>query len=247
MRYKILTAALLIFWGGAVQADAGTLEDIISKHTEARGGASAIEAIKAIRVKLEIIEPNFTVTGDYVATRDGFMRIDIYAEGERVFTEALGPDGGWQMFADGRIEGLSEDGEKALQRGVVSNLFGLHEREAHGHNLQLAGDIELDGKTFIGLVETAPDGFEKTLFLDPENYLVVHGMEVSALHPDIDPAKQQFLTVNSAFSTIDGVVFSDMEEKYDRNTGDVVQRSRVTERLINPTLDRQLFLKPSVQ
>lgn len=244
MRHSILMAALLLCWSVAAQAKPPALAGIIAQHTEARGGAEAIEAVEAIRVKLEIVEPTFTVTGEYVATRNGFMRIDIFAGGNRVFTEALGPEGGWQMFADGRIEGLSEDEKKALEHGIISNLYGLHERENFGYTLALADAIELDGKTYIGVVETAPDGFEKTLFLDPANYLIVRSMEVSALHPDIDPAKQQFVTVNSDFNTFDGRVFSDAEEKHDRNTGEIVQRSRVTERVINPTLDRQIFLKP---
>ena len=95
-----------------------TLDKLVERHTEARGGAAALEIIRSSRTELEISEPAFTVRGDYVANRDGYMRIDVFAGAERVFTEALGPDGGWQLLQGESVAiGLSADGEKALRRG----------------------------------------------------------------------------------------------------------------------------------
>ena len=96
-----------------------TLERLLDAHADARGGKAALENLQTMTVDLEIIEPDFTVTGHYRASRDGQMRIDVYAGDQRVFTEALGPDGGWQMFDDGEVADLSPDGDAALQRGII--------------------------------------------------------------------------------------------------------------------------------
>jgi hypothetical protein len=73
------------------------------------------------------------------------MRIDVFAGEDRVFTEALGPEGGWQMFGDGTIADLSEDGDAALRRGVIANLYGLHELPALGYTLNFLGASERNG------------------------------------------------------------------------------------------------------
>jgi len=84
---------------------------------------------------LEITEPGFTVRGDYVATREGYMRIDIYSG-----DEALGPDGGWQLLQGETVStDLSADEERALRRGLIGNLYGLHKLAGLDYELSLAG------------------------------------------------------------------------------------------------------------
>jgi hypothetical protein len=59
------------------------LEALVTRHTAARGGAAALDAIRNLRMRVEIVEPAFTVIGDYRAT-DGLMRIDVRAGEARV-------------------------------------------------------------------------------------------------------------------------------------------------------------------
>ena len=114
-----LFAALVLV--GCQAIEPVDLTQLIERHTESRGGKQAIEHVHSLRFDLEITEPGFTVRGDYLATRDGYMRIDIYSGDERVFTEALGPDGGWQLLQGATVPtDLSEDGEKALARGLTA-------------------------------------------------------------------------------------------------------------------------------
>lgn len=68
--------------------------DILAAHAEARGGAAAIEAIQSIAIRLTIDE-GWVLEDHYRATRAGEMRIDVFAEGERVFTEALHQGSAW--------------------------------------------------------------------------------------------------------------------------------------------------------
>lgn len=54
-----------------------TTQQVLARHIAASGGAAAFEHLHSVRYKVEITEPQFTVTGDYRASRDGRMRIDI--------------------------------------------------------------------------------------------------------------------------------------------------------------------------
>jgi hypothetical protein len=67
-------------------AGASELANILQKNAEAVGGSDNWLRVKNVRFLLDIREPGFEVSGTYVATRSGDMRIDIHADGQRVFT-----------------------------------------------------------------------------------------------------------------------------------------------------------------
>ena len=224
-----------------------TADDVIAKHIEARGGADAIESIRSVKIDLEIVEPEFTVTGTYVADRRGWMRIDVFAEGTRVFTEALGPDGGWQMFGDGEIADLSPDGYSALIRGVRSNLYGLHELEQFSYRHEWVGETEIEDRAVIELQQIADDGFSKQLYFDLESWFVVADAETSALHPDIDSTQEPQITYYSEFVMQDGIRFSNRTDVINMDSGEEMQTTRVTNRELNPDLEEEIFKRPAPQ
>lgn len=78
-----------------------TIDKLIERHVQAVGGRAALEAIHSIRFDLHIADPGFEVDGAYVAARPGWMRIDITANGQRVYTEALHVTRGWQWKGKG--------------------------------------------------------------------------------------------------------------------------------------------------
>ena len=221
------------------------LEWLLARHAEARGGAEAIEKINSIEVVGLITEPEFTVEGHYFATRAGWMRIDVFAEGTRVFTEALGPDGGWQMFGDGRVEDLSPGGKEALARGIAGNLFGLHELENIGYTLALIGKTERHGGVFWEVEQTAPDGFSEHIFIDPDTFVVASEIETSALHPDIDSTQTRQETYYSDYAETAGVLFSEKSEKRNMDTGEVMQTVVIKSRRVNGPIDPVHFLRPT--
>lgn len=238
----LFTALLLV----SCQAnDRVSLGQLIERHTESRGGEQAIENVHSLRFDLEITEPGFTVRGDYVATRDGYMRIDIYSGNERVFTEALGPGGGWQLLRGATVStDLSADGERALKRGLIGNLYGLHELSKLGYELSFA-EIEMrDAESFWAIDQVAPDGYSKRLFVDKSSFLISREIEISALHPDLDSIETQMETNFEDFEAFAGVLFARLIEKIDTTTQQVVQAVVVKEIDINPTIDASRFERP---
>lgn len=242
---SILLTGILFLASGCQLLPEPELADLIDRHTESRGGQEAIEKVQSIRLDLQISEPGFTVRGDYRATRDGFMRINIYAGEERVFTEALGPDGGWQLLkAPAEPTRISQEGESVLKRGLIGNLYGLHELRGLGYELSLAGSISVDGQEFWAIDQTAPGGFSKRLLLDKRSYLVVRESEYSALHPDVDQTKTAQETRIGDYSASDGVWFSGRSEKVDLASGEIIQTVIVNGVQVNPPIDYAIFNRP---
>lgn len=233
----VFTATLLA--AVCCEAEPAALERILERHTDARGGATAVERVRTLRLELEISEPEFTVRGVYVATRDGYVRIDIYADGERVFTEALGPGGGWQLRQGETTPApLSPEGERALRRGLVRNLYGLHEVQGLDYELVLEGGSSGEHVT---LVETAPDGFTRELLIDRRSALVAAAVETKALHPDVDPTETRQETRFLIHEEHGGVLWPMKSETVDLESGETIASVRVLSVEVNPDVEADYF------
>lgn len=219
--------------------------ELLDRHVAAMGGEAALESVTSIRLELEITEPTFQVTGIYQAERPDNMRIDIYAGGTRVFTEALDDGASWQMLADGQAEATSEAAAEILLRGLHGNLYGPHEYAALGHIITEGEPAEIDGVVYPTLDIVMADGFEERLYLDPETYLPVRDRSEYALHPDVNPDEEYHETRRSDFTMIEGVMFPMLQETVDLRTGETVQTVRIISVEINPEFDPGTFAIPS--
>ncbi len=205
-----------------------SLAAVLDLNAQARGGMERFSKLRALRLQVQITEPGFQVSGTYVATREGYVRIDVYSNEQRVFSEALGPEGGWQWRAGAEeTQALSTSGEAALRRGLVSNLYALYEWPEQGYELKIIdGQDQGQSHTVVEARET--DGFTKRLLLDPNTHLVTQIWETSALHPDIDSRKTEQYTQVQAWETVNGILMPTLTEKIDAESGETIQRAEVT-------------------
>ncbi|MEE2566134.1 hypothetical protein [Hyphobacterium marinum] len=222
--------------------EAGSLVD---RHIAALGGEAAIENVGSIRVQVEVTEPEFTVRGNYRADRNGHMRIDIFADDTRVFTEAMNGETGWQMFASGEVADLSPEGEAALRQGITGNLFGLHEYEGLGHQVSEGATVTIDGIDYRTIDIVLDNGHERRLYLDPQTFLVARERSEFALHPDLDPDEEIFETRYSDYREVGGVIRAFASERINLRTGEVAQTTRIESIQINPDLDPAQFERPA--
>jgi len=215
----------------ATSPGAMPLEDLIRRHIEARGGEAAIEAIQSLEMDLRIVEPTFAVTGLYRVDRQGRMRIDIFSEGRRVFSESYDGSHGWQLPEDGPGPVPSEKGTAALRNSAQSptKVLGLHEMEAHGHQLASAGREKIDGIYYHVVVLTLDDGQVERYYIDPRSFLITRSRAVRPLHPDIDATPTTIETVYSDFRKVSGVSFGYLSVDTDLTTGQVLQTTTLIE------------------
>ena len=209
----------------------GTLEEILARNAEARGGRARFDALRALRLALVIEEPAFAVTGTYVATADGYMRVDIYRDGQHVFSEALGPGGGWQWRGgDHPATPITAEGEAALHRGLVSNLYALYQWPQNGYRLTLAdaagSNTDAAPPGPVILVDEA-NGFTRRLWIDAQTGLVARAWEHSALHPDIDARRTDQYSATREWLTVRGLLLPRVIEKVEAHSGAVIQHSEV--------------------
>ncbi|MBC2776150.1 hypothetical protein [Parasphingopyxis marina] len=204
-----------------------TVDDVLARHVDAIGGAAAVDAVRNIRIWPQVVEPDFTIEGDYRATRDGRMRVDIYADGERVFSEGIDALGGWQQGGEGAaITEASETATAALDHGIAFNIFGLHDLAARGGEASFDGRATVDGIAYYVVRVVLADGFTRYFYINPESWLIERHRETSALHPDLDAEERPAETIESDFQRHCGVLRAMRTRKIDLETGEEIQRTQ---------------------
>lgn len=205
----LIRLILMSCLAGAVSASAPeTLEEVLACHAEAIGGERALGAVDNLRIVLDIREPTFEVRGTYVATRDGQMRIDIFAGQQRVFAEGLNEEGAWQWIPDAGVTASNAAGAATLKRGIESpgRFWTLGQLQARGLDIELleAGPLANAGEWQLRL--TRDDGSTFDYFLDRETCLPTREVSRRAFHPDADATVVPLETAYSEPERFDGVM-----------------------------------------
>ena len=203
------------------------LDKLISRVAEARGGAEALDAVQNIRTRLQIADPKFTVTGDYRATKDGLMRIDVYAGDVLVYSEGIDSQGAWARNGgkDGEIIPVSGAAAQSLAHGIEFNLFGLHSFEDRGHALSLDGEEQVGDTVYKVIRVTLADGYETYFYINPETWRIERSRDARGLDPTSEPDKKLMENVNLVFDTACGVLGTVSSQRVEVESGAVVQKT----------------------
>jgi hypothetical protein len=206
---------------GSAAGDGG-LVGVLACNGSAVGGEHALERIDNLRIQLDIREPAFEVTGTYVASRDGRMRIDIRAGGERVFAEGLNDGRAWQWTPGAGVTASRAEGAAALRHGIDSpgRFWTLGQLRGRGLVIELleTGPLARDGEWQLRL--TRDDSSVLDYFLDRETCLPTREMTQRAFHPDVDATEVPIETVFSDPERIDGVLRFRRGESRNLDTGE---------------------------
>lgn len=223
-------------------AQAATLQDILDGHSKTLGSDEFRASINSLTYELEISEPTFEATAVYRATRAGQMRIDLYMQGQHVFTEAYDGNVGWQWNA-GDPEPVAIDGAAAaaLRHGLElpGHINTLLDLEARGHKLEYLGMSE---RYKYLLKVTLDDGHVRFYTIDPGSYLISSSRDFRAFHPDWDKTKVQVQTFHKDYKTFgDGWRKNTLQQNWDNTNDKPLGTTTVKCLQINMEVDPALF------
>jgi hypothetical protein len=219
------------------------LDRLIARHVAARGGARALDAVKRVRLALEITERGQTVRGLYHADVVRLARIDITVEGKRVFSEGVDGQGAW-AWPGGAAEpraSTTPGAAQALLNSVEINAVGLHRYAERGHRLKLMPPETVDGAPHPVVECAFASGLTSYFYFDPNSWMIARRRDSRAYHPDLDQTKARVETRFSEFTKVGGVVASHRSDDFDLDKGTLLSTARVLKRELNPQLPAGLF------
>ncbi|MCG8461627.1 MAG: DUF1579 family protein [Holophagales bacterium] len=235
LRISAIAAAVVLTIPSLSAAENMSVDELVARHIEARGGSDAWKAVESIRTE-----------GDFESFSkiDPFTRVQLkdrrfymeYHLGGRPVTKAHDGETAWW------INSMRDPGVKKIkgpdllvaerQRDFPNPLF-----DAGKYELTLIGPSEIDGIETLQIDLKRPDDTSESWHLDPSTYL-----EVARVSPGSDfgrPMPQR--TFYDDFRSVDGVMIPHYIETqwYTRNR---VQHVKSVE--INPELDPSIFEMP---
>jgi hypothetical protein len=243
----LAAAAALCLNGCASRASQNSLAEIVARNTQARGGAEAIARAQTVLMRMKIAEPKYTVDGLYRATREGRMRIDVYMEGKRVYSEGYDGYRGWALPADASdAKDSGPEGTAALRHGLEypTNLWGLGELATRGSRLVYKGREVIDGVNYHVLELVLADRFTTYFYVNPDTWLIERQRDERALHPDADATKKWIERRFSDYRAVEGRQVAFKEEQYELRTHTLLQTTTLTEVETNPRFRPEVFSVP---
>ncbi len=238
-----IVSICLLLLAGSVPAAAMTVEEVIAKHIEARGGLDAWSKIESLKATgsytgFSKISP-FTLHRERTdEPPDAKLHIDLVLDDKPV---TAGFDGktAWWINLWYRVPWAQKIGGqdlKAFMQDVDFESPFFHYQDK-GYQVELLGEGDLDGQKAITVQLTRPDDSVETWYLDPETFLEIgYDSEGSDFGR---PAPQRAFIED--FREVDGVMIPHFVEKQWYTRDRIMEIEKVE---TNLDIDDDLFRMP---
>ncbi len=173
--FRLLGFALLLHAG---LLEALTVDEIVARHVEARGGAERMKSIQSLRVTGKVLfgGGDFSIEAAWAraVARPGLLRDEVTLQGLTAVEAWDGKDAWSVQPFGGRRDPERSAAEEARARSQDADfegpLVGWREK---GHRVEYLGTEDVDGTPAHKLRVTLKDGDVVTIYLDPDLFLVI--------------------------------------------------------------------------
>jgi len=178
LRFVILlvSTALIAAKGFAQDKNQPTVDELVSKNIEAKGGADALHALQSLRLSGKLLVNEGQIELAYLQTKErpGELRAEATLQG---MTQVEAYDGkeGWKISPfQGRKdpEKMSADDLKPLMEDAEIN-GPLVDWKAKGSTVDYLGTEEVDGTLAHKLKVVRKNGDLSFVYLDPDHFLEI--------------------------------------------------------------------------
>jgi len=218
-----------------------TVDEIIAKNAQARGGIEKLRSIKTLRVSARLSQGSFRATYVQENKRNDKVREETIIQGMAQI-QAYDGKTAWQINPFGGRkdpELMSADDTKPLI--IDSDLEGLLiDYQEKGHKAELIGHDPVEGTDCFKIKLTLKDGDIRYYYLDADSYLEIK-IETQTT---VRGAVQFTDTMLGDYEQVDGIYFPLFIEAGE--TGSEQKLRLTVEKIeINPSLDDSLFSLPA--
>jgi outer membrane lipoprotein-sorting protein len=222
-------------------ARAQTVDDLVARNLEAKGGLDRIRAVETLRMTGRTsIGPGGDAPFVMEIKRPNKMRMDVTLQGQTM-TQAFDGKTGWQVVP---FSGKNEPQELPPQatRGLAeqADFYGpLVDAKSKGIGIEYAGVVKLDTGEAHKLVLTMKGGEKRSVFLDAKTFLEVRG-EATMQAPG---RTMEIVNLIGDYRPVDGVVLPHRMES-GRIGAPMRARMTVDKIELNVPIDDARFAKP---
>lgn len=166
----------LLLVAPALFAQAPSLDQVLAKYYEAKGGLARLKAVQSMRMTAKMANGPMAFPIVIEAKRPASVRVDVDVQGNQI-VQAYDGKVGWsinpfQQSAKKDAEPMTPDELKEFE--VQADMDGpLVDWKAKGHTVELLGKEAVEGSDALKLKLTLKNGDVRTIYLDADSYLEV--------------------------------------------------------------------------
>ena len=220
---------------------AQTVDEIIAKNIQARGGMDKLKSVKSIRTTATMtMGPGMEAPGVMVQKRPEMARLEFTIQG---LTAVQAYDGSkaWQIMpfmGKKDPELMSGDETKELQE--MADLDGpLVDYKAKGNTVELIGKEKIEGTDAYKLKVTLKNGDVETEYIDTDSFLEIKE-ETKRM---VRGTEREFESSIGDYKDVDGIIFWFAREDGLKGT-DQKQKLTISKIELNVPADDAIFKMP---
>jgi len=159
----------------AVGLPAQTVDEIIAKNIQARGGAEKLKAVQSVKSTATMtMGPGMEAPGFLIQKRQGLARLEFTVQGLTA-VQAYDGKNAWQIMpfmGKKDAELMSSDESKEMEE--MADIDGpLVDYKTKGHQIELLGKEKVEGTDAYKLKATLKNGDVLTIYLDSDSFLEI--------------------------------------------------------------------------
>jgi hypothetical protein len=171
MRVSLIAAAALLFGLTASSASAQTVDEIVARHIDARGGYEKLKAIQTIKITRTVATEFSNIKVVIYKKRPQLYRSDQGPVGQPPTARGINADAAWDTAPGGRVT-LKPAQMAAEARDIDADFDGLLvDWKAKGHTVTLEGKEPMTAGDAFTLKVTTKSGIVRFIYLDTTTYL----------------------------------------------------------------------------
>jgi len=190
----------------ALPAAAQTVDEIVAKSVEARGGEAKLRTVKSLRFtgKFEV-GPGIVAPVTMLVKRPGMVRLEFIVQGMTGIQAYDGKEGWDIMPFQGKTdpEPMTADDAKQMEDQADIIEGPLMDYKTKGNTVESLGKDKVEGSDAYKLKVTRKNGDVETVFIDVDTGLEVKNITKTKIHGNDTEVE----STASDFRTVDGLVF----------------------------------------
>ncbi len=228
----------------AVPATAQSVDDILAKNADAKGGLAKMKAVNTMRATGKVtIGPGMDAPIVLEQRRPKMVRVEVTVQG-LIIIQAYDGTVGWMLNPmGGRKDPEAMPSEMVKNMEEQADMDGpLVDYKEKGNKVELLGKEKAEGADCYKVKVTLKSGDTRTYFIDAENYLEVKvESKTSVRGTDVEGD-----TIIGAWKDVSGMM---MPFSIDSGQKGAPSRQKITlEKIeVNPEIDSARFKMPEVK
>ncbi|KAF0247858.1 MAG: signal peptide protein [bacterium] len=232
---------LLVLFCFTLTTSAQTVDEIIAKNLQARGGLEKIKAIKSLKQTGSLIQQGQELPIILQNKRPSSIRFELTIQGTQII-QAYDGQTGWAIspfLGTKDAQKLSDDQLKDVVE--QADLDGaLVDYKDKGHKVTLVGKEDLEGSSVYKLKVDKKDGDTNYISIDAENYLEIKSSQKRKLP---NGQEIEIETLISDYKSVEGVLFPHaIENKVPGQGSFQIKISKIE---VNSQIDDNIFKMPA--